>query len=188
MVKKQVYFMQWLLSRLKGLLFISSVLPATLFANSDSVGDVAESLMGPAEIVTKLLLLTCYIVGFALIMVALTQYKIHRESPKLVPLTTPITLLILGLITVLIPYGTKMYGETYSAVEQRRGTYSKENLLPVPDTSNQGALLPIPSRYRDRNTQSESSDDLSTRDESDLDNPRSSDGLSQGAHWSNDIQ
>src|SRR5438477_9236985 len=101
-------------------------------ARDVSVGGVAENLLGPTELITKLALLACYIVGAALVMVALAQYKIHRQSPKLVPLSTPITLLILGVIALLIPYGSNMFGESGSAVEQNKGRGAgKENVLPL---------------------------------------------------------
>lgn len=124
------------------LTFIALYLPNTSFATF-SIGQAAENLMVPTEILTKLLLISCYIIGIALILGAIVQYKIHRQSPKLVPLTTPITLLVLGLISVMIPYGTKIFGTTYSAEGQSYLT-TKENVLPLPDTSKKPALIPLP--------------------------------------------
>lgn len=101
-----------------------------VFANT--IGDVATNLMGPTAIVTKLVIVACYVIGLTLIFVALAQYKIHRQSPKLVPLSTPIALLILGTVALLIPYATNNFGETASAAKQDEGQSQKNTLLPLP--------------------------------------------------------
>jgi len=101
-------------------LFILFMLPTLVWAGSSStgsIGDVAETLMGPTEIMTKLILVACYIIGIALLLVAMAQYKIHLQSPKLVPLTTPIALVILGVVALLIPYVTNKF-ETGNAEKQ----------------------------------------------------------------------
>lgn len=113
-----------------------------------SIGEAARNVLTPTEILTKLVLVACYIIGTGFIFAALAQYRIHRQSPKLVPLTTPILLLILGIVCVLIPYSTKLFGESFSAVEQakREGRHQRENVLPLPDVTNKGPMLPIPRR------------------------------------------
>lgn len=126
-----------------GLFLLALCFPLESWA-AFSIGDAAQNLMVPTEILTKLLLISCYIIGIALILGAIVQYKIHRQSPKLVPLTTPITLLILGLVSVFIPYGTKMFGPTFSAEGQSRLSEPKPNLLPLPDTTKGPTLLPLP--------------------------------------------
>lgn len=97
-------------------------LVALLWASSAvaSIADVSENLMGPTEIITKLVVIACYIVGVGLIIFALAQYKQHRQSPKLVPLTTPILLLILGVLAIVIPYFSIISGQSFSASEQAK--------------------------------------------------------------------
>ncbi len=123
---------------MRKILFLLLWLPLTVFANS--LGDVAENLLGPTAFVTKLVIVACYAIGAILILMSFAQYKIHRQTPKLVPLTTPIALLILGIIALLIPYVTKMGG-----AEPAENTDQKRNVLPLPDTtSNRGPTLPLP--------------------------------------------
>lgn len=105
-----------------------------------SLGDVAENLMGPTSIVTKLVDITCYIIGMAFVLVAFAQYKIHRQSPKLVPLTTPVLLLVLGICALLVPYVTKVTETGKSTTETKE---EKPNLLPMPDIQ-KGAGIPYP--------------------------------------------
>lgn len=117
------------------------ITPFSLFADI-SLGEASTNLMTPVTFVTKLALLSCYIIGIALILASIAQYKIHRQSPKLVPLTTPITLLILGLTAIGIPYATNMFGDSYSA-EQQHPTERKSSGLVLPDVnSNKGPSLP----------------------------------------------
>ncbi|MGE3320077.1 MAG: hypothetical protein AB7I18_12360 [Candidatus Berkiella sp.] len=124
------------------LLTMPLIAEAVSTGSSSSIGDAADSLMTPVAIMTKLSLLACYIIGIALILASIAQYKIHRQSPKLVPLTTPITLLLLGLTAVGIPYATNLFGESYSA-EQQKPSETKSSGLPLPDLdANKGPRLP----------------------------------------------
>lgn len=109
------------------------LLPSTVWGDP-SLGDVADSLMTPTEIITKLTVVASYIVGVGLLIFAIAQYKQHRQSPKLVPLTTPIMLVILGVCALLIPYVSIISGKSYSAVEQAK----REGKLPPKS----GALSP----------------------------------------------
>lgn len=110
-----------------------------------SIGAAAQNILVPTEILTKLLLLTCYILGAIFVFMALVQYRIHRQSPKLVPLTTPILLFVLGVICGLIPFTSKIFGETFSAVERSDipKTGDGESLLPLPEVPARGPLLPV---------------------------------------------
>ena len=143
---------------LKNKIFCSALLafvPMVALADN-SIGDVAQNLMAPTEVVTKLMLVACYVIGVALILVGLAQYKIHLQSPKLVPLTTPIALLILGTVALLIPYVSDKF-ETGNAQKQNLTT-EKGSVLPLPDVNrNRGALLPAPSGS-DQSSGSQNSD------------------------------
>ncbi len=116
-----------------GLLLLACAISGNVLATT--IGDVATNLMGPTEIITKLVIVACYIVGLTLVFVAMAQYKIHTQSPKLVPLSTPILLLILGIIALLIPYVTGMF-ETGNAASHSAGQSEKNNLLPLPGEAN----------------------------------------------------
>lgn len=119
-------------------LLLLSLMPATLMAGS--IGDAAENLMAPTSIVMKLVEIGCYLIGLAFVLMSVAQYKIHRQSPKLVPLSTPITLLILGVIALFIPYTTKLAETGKSEVKQEE----KSSSLPLPGQENKGAGLPYP--------------------------------------------
>lgn len=133
-----------MLNRLKTLLGALLLLCSpSLFATT--IGDVATNLMGPTAIVTKLVIVACYVIGLVLVFVAIAQYKIHRQSPKLVPLSTPIALLILGTVALLIPYATNNFGETGSATKGSEGESKRNTALPLPGEA-QLPGLPQPKR------------------------------------------
>lgn len=105
-------------------------------ANAVTLGEVSTNLMGPTEILTKIMILGCYVVGIALLIMAIAQYKQHKHSPKLVPLTTPIILIILGLIAIGLPTFTNVFGPSFSATEQAKeeGRDIGGSNLPLPPT------------------------------------------------------
>lgn len=159
----------------------------TLAGATASIGDAAKNVLTPTEILTKLVLVACYIIGTGFIFAALAQYRIHRQSPKLVPLTTPILLLILGIVCVLIPYSTKLFGESFSAVEQakKEGRHMNENVLPLPDVTKKGPMLPVPSRSvpQDEPTPESQQPEQGSDTVAPQDTPTDSTG---GGHWTSD--
>lgn len=158
------------------IMFILMLLPSVSVA-VPSIGEAAQNILVPTEIVTMLVLIACYILGAILIFMAFSQYKIHQHSPKLVPLTTPILLLILGIISALIPFSSKIFGDSFSALDRAEAErrYKKENVLPLPDVGPSKPMLPI---YRDPADPDQGAS--STSDESVLpDEPDS-------GHWTSD--
>ncbi len=94
------------------------LVPMTAFATD--LDDITRTLETPVVIITKVLLFACYVVGAILIFAAIAQYMNHRQSPKLVPLTTPVLLLVLGVGLLFIPYFTTLAKDSASAVEQQK--------------------------------------------------------------------
>jgi hypothetical protein len=124
------------LVRIATLILVLLPLPALAI---ESLGDVAQNLMAPTAIVTKLVDVACYMIGIAFVLVSFAQYKIHRQSPKLVPLTTPILLLVLGIVALMIPYTTKVSETGAAKLEAKQAT-----TLPMPTTTTNGPGIPYP--------------------------------------------
>lgn len=163
------------------------IVPACAWA---SLEDVADNLMGPTEIITKLTVVASYIVGVGLVIFSIAQYREHRKSPKLVPLTTPILLLILGVCALLIPYISVISGESFSASEQakREGKLPDKAgaLAPMPEVKKK--RLPGPGRYVPSETQdagSVTSDDDSYYDDEYNDSESNYNDGGSG-HWTSD--
>ncbi|HSX20833.1 MAG TPA: hypothetical protein VLG38_06920 [Gammaproteobacteria bacterium] len=75
-----------------------------------TLSDVVGTLLTGGDVLSKLMWAVCIIVGVALIAAAFTQFQIHRRNPKLVPLTTPVLYLILGIVAIAIPFVGQMEG------------------------------------------------------------------------------
>lgn len=73
-------------------------------AADTTLADFTGTLLAGGDVLTKVLWAASIIVGICLIAAAFTQFQIHRRNPKLVPLTTPVLYLILGLGAVALPF------------------------------------------------------------------------------------
>lgn len=166
------------------------ILPTSVWA---SIEDVTDNLMGPTEIITKLTVVASYIVGVGLVIFSIAQYREHRKSPKLVPLTTPIMLLILGTCALLIPYVSVISGESFSANEQAKREGKLPNkagaLAPMPEVKKK--TLPGPGRYTPSDTQDSSSSATGDQDNTDYSDDEYNDGETNyddggNGHWTSD--
>jgi len=76
---------------------------------------VINDVLDPAAGLTKLIYILCYIAGAGFLAGAVLQYKYHRDNPQQVRLSTPILLLILGLVLVCLPLLTKLSSASVAA-------------------------------------------------------------------------
>ncbi len=81
----------------------------------------------------KMLWAAAIVVGILLIAAAFTQFQIHRRNPKLVPLTTPVMYLILGIVAIALPFLDTTGGFMGEKVDRIKST---------PDESPQGPGTP----------------------------------------------
>lgn len=92
------------------------------FADGASLAHISKNLLVGGHILTKLMWAACIVVGIALIAAAFTQFQIHRRNPKLVPLTTPVLYLILGIVAIAIPFVPQFRGFLSPGQPGLRGT------------------------------------------------------------------
>jgi len=85
-------------------IFLLSLLPAFVMAEGVPLASASQVLLVGGEVLSKVMWAACIIVGIALIAAGFTQFQIHRRNPKLVPLTTPVLYLILGVCAIAIPF------------------------------------------------------------------------------------
>lgn len=89
-----------------------SVFTGTVFGvdNGVPLADVVGTLLVGGDVLSKLMWAVCIVVGVALIAAAFTQFQIHRRNPKLVPLTTPVLYLVLGICAIALPFVGQLKG------------------------------------------------------------------------------
>lgn len=82
------------------------LLPSVVLAevHGTKLSEVVSTLAVGGDVLSKVMWAASIIVGIALIAAGFTQFQIHRRNPKLVPLTTPVMYLILGVAAVAIPF------------------------------------------------------------------------------------
>lgn len=69
-----------------------------------SLGEISGNLIGPASGIGHVMNAICYLVGLGFLLCGLLQYKYHRENPQQVKISTPITLLLVGLAMLALPF------------------------------------------------------------------------------------
>ncbi len=68
-----------------------------------SFGDVAENLLGPTAAIAQLMHAFCYIAGLGFLLGGTLQVKNYKDNPQQVRISTPITLLLLGVALLALP-------------------------------------------------------------------------------------
>ena len=81
-------------------------IPSLSFAAADDIATIVGNLMDPMQGLAHMLNLASVICGAGFLMASALQYKNHRDNPQEVPLSRPITYLLLGLALVILPYFT----------------------------------------------------------------------------------
>ncbi|MBS0287775.1 MAG: hypothetical protein JSR17_10800 [Proteobacteria bacterium] len=144
-------------SRIISILVMALVIMPTSVLATGSLGDAADNLMTPTSIVVKVVDIFCYLIGLGFVMMSIAQFKIHRQSPKLVPLGTPLILAILGIIALLIPYTTKLAETGKDEVPKD----VKQSYLPLPGHEPKSSGLPFPPGHREQQQHSHPQQDQS---------------------------
>jgi len=156
------------------------------------VDSVVQNLLGPTTIVTQILVYACYIVGAIFCLMAIAQYKVHRDSPKLVPLSTPIMLVFFGLALILLPYLSSLFNSG-SVLEYSRKTgveqeeYKGLALPPLerPRRSGPGDFSQSPSDVNNNTSNRRQRESVSP---SDTNVPSQTEPAPEPQHWSEEPQ
>lgn len=104
-----------------------TVLFASLILASGAVlavdlAEFSKVLTQGGGVLQKLLWAAAIVVGILLIAAAFTQFQIHRRNPKLVPLTTPVMYLILGIVAIALPFLDTTEGFLGTKVDRIKST------------------------------------------------------------------
>lgn len=92
---------------MKKLLLIICTLFCTInicFAN-EGIGMVAANIADALFSISSLMLAVCMITGFSFIITAAIKFHQHRRNPQQMPLGNSISMLILGICLLALPYG-----------------------------------------------------------------------------------
>lgn len=112
-----------------------------------TLGEAATNLQTITSGVRTLMELASFVIGSSLTIGAVMLYRQHRASPKLVPLTTPFILLVLGLGTLTFLYyhseGARNFGRETGALD---AMIRAPNPVPVEHPPETPVITPPPER------------------------------------------
>lgn len=111
-IKKQqpLLMLLFYFTTLMSLFLFSDLLFAT--NNAQSLGDVAATVRSSLQNVAALITAVSYVAGIGFAMMGLLKLKSHKDNPTQVPLSQPITLLIISAGLVFLPSLIKSAGAT----------------------------------------------------------------------------
>ena len=107
-------------------------------AGAADLGTAARGIYEPVAYLTVLMRYASYATGIALVLGSFMQFRTHIENPKVMPLLTPIFMLLIGGCLILLPYFSMVTGNSWSAEEQER-TGNTGELQEGRTTTTQGA-------------------------------------------------
>ena len=100
MIVTMVALRRFAVQMLQALFFLLIYSPFSIAAN---IGAAAESALEPVGFLSSFITNMCYVIAVVLIAGSFMQYKRHRDNPTEVRLSTPVMLLLLGLIVGAVP-------------------------------------------------------------------------------------
>jgi hypothetical protein len=89
------------------------LLPFPVWAKA-SAGDFAGEVLGPVLIVADFVGTGSLIVGGCSLFGALIRYRQHRVNPLAHPISTVVTLFLIGLILLILPFSYLITGDAFS--------------------------------------------------------------------------
>lgn len=99
---------------LKFLLIVSGMLCISVAAwSAQTIGTVASNISGTFTNVTKLLTSAGYVGGVMCLVIAIFQFKQHKENPTQTPLSKPMMILAMGTALIFIPTVTDVASATF---------------------------------------------------------------------------
>jgi len=67
------------------------------------IGDVSKNILGLASGITDVIFKLCYVIGIALFVGSLMQFKEHRDRPANVRISQPLMMLVFGFAIIMLP-------------------------------------------------------------------------------------
>lgn len=108
--------------------FILLFLSFNLFADTMSLGDLADNITQSFESITRLLTASAYVGGVMFFIVAVFQFKQHKENPTQVPLSKPMMILAMSSALIFLPdFVNSVSGTIFG---QQGGDASPSGFLP----------------------------------------------------------
>lgn len=107
------------IKKIKILFINASCLLSYNTAFAVALGDAANNIFDGANLFTKFFWAGSVLIGIFLLIGGLVNYREHRNNPKLIPMATVITYIVLGLFAIGIPFLNRLFGyDSYDVAVQ----------------------------------------------------------------------
>lgn len=117
---------------MKGLI-LGLLLSVALSGVAGDAGMVASNANTIIDSVTDIVMVILYIAAMVVMVSATMKYRIHRQNPQQIPLSTPITELILAIVLAAIPTVTRITdGELFSSDSEEKMPQAPVYIAPRP--------------------------------------------------------
>lgn len=73
------------------------------YAGAETIGKVADNLVGTFSSLTKLITAGSYLAGLGFAIGAVMKFKQHKDNPTQIPIGTPIALLFIAAALLFLP-------------------------------------------------------------------------------------
>lgn len=98
---------------MKGYVFIIFMaLFFTEFATAAGIGSAAGNMYGITAMIGSIVEVIMYVAGVGVFVSATMKYRLHRQNPQQVHISTPITELVLAIVLISVPlvarYGNEL--------------------------------------------------------------------------------
>lgn len=126
----------------------------SVVAHADvSAGDVAGNASDILETVTSVIVVILYIAAMGVFVSACMKYRIHRQNPQQIPLSTPITELVLAIVLAALPTVSRMTNEhlfniTPALIQSSASPQAPQGVAPAPAYPVHPQQQPQPSPYQ----------------------------------------
>lgn len=108
----------------KSILFLSLwAITGLAWAEAGGIGDWALDMADTSNVLVRLMLAASFVTGVTMLIMGITYFRNHRMNPKMIPLATPITYLVIGILLIAIPFFGQIFQvETGNPLDKKRET------------------------------------------------------------------
>ena len=102
---------------------VLSICSSVALAANESIGDVAETILGSLGSVEQMIVVLCYIAGLGFAGAGILKFKQHKDNPTQVPLGAPIAMVFIAAALIYLPQvirttGTTLFGGSQQTASQ----------------------------------------------------------------------
>lgn len=109
--------------------YVTNVLAA------NDIAAIANTVTGEFKSIGQLMAATAYLAGFGMTIAAIFKFKQHKDNPQQVPMGTPITMLLVGIVLIFLPNIIQPAGTSIFGAGAAAGGFTGNGISGIPGAS-----------------------------------------------------